>query len=125
MNEERIVRRSVTELRRGKTDWARVDRLTDKEIEAAVRADPDAPPLLDGEWFRRARIVWPKTKVPVSLRLDPDVLQWFKLQGPRYQTRMNAVLRAFVDAHRRPMTRAARAKRIVVAKRQNKPRTRQ
>lgn len=57
MNEERIVKRSATELRRGKTDWTRVNWQTDKEIEVAVRADPDAPPLLDDEWFRRARIV--------------------------------------------------------------------
>jgi uncharacterized protein (DUF4415 family) len=37
-------------------------------------------------------------KAAISLRVDPDVLEWFKAQGPGYQTRMNAVLRAFKDA---------------------------
>jgi len=37
-------------------------------------------------------------KASVSLRIDADVLAWFKAQGPGYQTRMNAVLRAFKDA---------------------------
>jgi uncharacterized protein (DUF4415 family) len=39
--------------------------------------------------------------VPVSVRLDQDVLDWFKGQGPRYQSRINAVLRAFMEAHRK------------------------
>jgi uncharacterized protein (DUF4415 family) len=43
----------------------------------------------------------PTPKVPVSVRLDRDVLEWFKAQGPRYQSRINAVLRAFMLAHRR------------------------
>jgi len=86
---------------RGKTDWARVDALTDREIEAAIRSDPDAPPMLDSEWFKNARLVLPERKVPVGLRMDADVLRWFKAQGARYQSRMNAVLRAYMEAHRK------------------------
>jgi uncharacterized protein (DUF4415 family) len=44
--------------------------------------------------------VYPDRKTLVSLRLDPDVLVWFKRQGKGYQTRINAVLRAYVKAHR-------------------------
>lgn len=87
--------------RKGKTDWARVDALTDEDIAKAVAEDPDAAPLLDAEWFKQARIVLPEPKVAVSIRLDRDVLDWFKRQGTRYQTRMNAVLRAYVQAHRK------------------------
>ncbi len=71
----------------------------DKEIEDAVRSDPDAAPILDEAWFRTARLVMPERKVPVSIRVDREVLEWFKAQGPRYQSRMNAVLKAYVSAH--------------------------
>ncbi|MBI2073431.1 MAG: BrnA antitoxin family protein [Gemmatimonadetes bacterium] len=100
MNERRIVRRSRRD-RKGKTDWARVDALTDEDIAKAVAEDPDAAPLLDAEWFKQARIVLPEPKVAVSIRLDREVLDWFKRLGPGYQTRMNAVLRAYVQAHRK------------------------
>jgi uncharacterized protein (DUF4415 family) len=84
-----------------RTDWERIRSLTDAEIERAVAEDPDAAPLLDGDWFRKAQLVSPDPKVPISIRLDRDILEWFKRRGPRYQTRINAVLRAFVKAHSR------------------------
>jgi uncharacterized protein (DUF4415 family) len=43
----------------------------------------------------------PEGKVPVTFRMDREVLAWFKAQGSRYQTRMNAVLRAYVEARKR------------------------
>jgi uncharacterized protein (DUF4415 family) len=55
---------------------------------------------MDAAWWREATLVLPATKVPVSVRLDRDVLEWFKRQGPRYQSRINAVLRAFMKANR-------------------------
>lgn len=58
----------------------------------------DIPPL-DEEFFKRATIRMPKRKQAISLRLDPEVIQYFKRQGKGYQTRMNAVLKAYVDAH--------------------------
>ncbi len=45
-------------------------------------------------------MVRPIAKQPISLRVDIDVLEWFKEQGPRYQSRMNAVLRAYMSAIR-------------------------
>lgn len=96
---ETIVSYTAEEVRRlgpGETDWARVDALTDEDIEAAVRDDPDAAPL-DIDWSK-ARIVHPVRKTAISLRLDDDVLAYFKDKGRGYQTRINAVLRAYMDA---------------------------
>jgi uncharacterized protein (DUF4415 family) len=44
------------------------------------------------------KVAWPQSKQAISLRIDQDILAWFRDRGPGYQTRMNAVLRAFVDA---------------------------
>lgn len=83
MSAKRIVRLTPSSSHRGKTDWARVRAMTDKEIEAGVKSDPDSAPLLDREWFKNARLVLPERKQPVTLRLDKDVLEWFKAQGSR------------------------------------------
>jgi hypothetical protein len=53
---KRIVKRTSKSRRLGKTDWARVDALSDREIESAVKSDPDAAPILDEEWFRKAKV---------------------------------------------------------------------
>ena len=44
------------------------------------------------------KVTWPQPKQAISLRIDQDILDWFRDRGPGYQTRMNAVLRAFVDS---------------------------
>lgn len=82
------------------TDWDRLGKLSDREIRRAVRSDPDAAPIASAAWFRRAKIVLPEPKKAVSIRLDKDITEWFQRQGSGYQTRINAVLRAYVDAHR-------------------------
>jgi uncharacterized protein (DUF4415 family) len=89
-------RKSHAEAERPRTDWARVDALTDAEIEAAVRDDPDAAPLVDDDWFASATLVMPKPKEQISIRLDRDVLEHFR-RYPRYQTRINAILRAAME----------------------------
>jgi uncharacterized protein (DUF4415 family) len=101
VSEKRIVKYIPSPGTRGKTDWKRVRALTDQEIDEAVRSDPDAAPILDEEWFRTATLVMPERKVPVSIRVDHEVVEWFKAQGPRYQSRMNAVLRSYMEAHRK------------------------
>lgn len=101
MKQKRTIERSTPgKPRKGKTDWKSLATRTDREVRSAIRADPDAAPVADSEWFRRARIVLPEPKQAVSLRVDREVLDWFKRQGPGYQTRMNAVLRAYADARR-------------------------
>ena len=99
MSEERIIRRSSSDLRTGKTDWARLKALTEEEIDEAARSDPDAQPT-DDEFWKGAALVMPETKQPVSIRLDRDVLDWFRKDGRGYQTRMNAVLRSYMNANR-------------------------
>jgi uncharacterized protein (DUF4415 family) len=89
-------RKSANPAGRPQTDWARVDALTDEDIEAAVRDDPDAPPIVDQEWFASATLVMPKSKEQISIRLDRDVLEHFR-KYPRYQTRINAILRAAME----------------------------
>ena len=59
-------------------------------------------PSLDEEFLRNARLIMPheRTKTPVTMRVDADVLEWFKGQGKGHLTRMNAVLRAYVLSHK-------------------------
>jgi uncharacterized protein (DUF4415 family) len=101
MGEERITRVTPAQARKMKdlTDWARFDAMTEEEIERNAAEDPDNPPWTEEEWAR-ARVVWPQGKAPVTLRLDRDIIAWFKARGRGYQTRINAVLRAFVEAQK-------------------------
>ncbi|MCH9019292.1 MAG: BrnA antitoxin family protein [Proteobacteria bacterium] len=85
---------------KGKTDWARVDALTEPRIDEAARADPDALPT-DAAFWRDAKLVMPERKVPVSLRIDRDVVDWFKSHGRGYQSRINAVLRSYMNARKK------------------------
>lgn len=97
-NKENITRVTSDEARRlkDKTDYARLDAMTDEDIAQAVADDPDAVPL-DTDWTE-ARLIIPPGKEAVTLRLDRDLLDWFREQGRGYQTRINAVLRAFYQA---------------------------
>ena len=104
MKEKNITVVSRDNPRRGKTDWARVKSLTDKEIEAAVRNDPDAVPI-DFDWSEAVLVIPPKKKA-ISIRLDEDVLDYFKRQGAGYQRRMNAVLRSYMEQTRKGKKRA-------------------
>ena len=96
MSKKRIVRVKAGELRRGRTDFARLDRMTEEEVEAAALADPDNPPLTD-EWLKNAKWVERPLKEAISIRIDADVLAWFRAQGNGYQSAMNAVLRSYVE----------------------------
>lgn len=92
----RYMREELERLGPGKTDWARLRAMTDEEIEAAARADPDWEGLLDIDWSK-AKLVMPRRKEAISIRLDQDVLAYFKNLGGSYQTRINAVLRHFME----------------------------
>ena len=99
MNDRGIMRVSKDQLAEmnDETDWARVAAMTEADIERAAAEDPDASLTTAGDW-KDARVVWPQTTEPVTLRLDRDVLAWFRRQGRGYQARINAVLRALVKA---------------------------
>jgi uncharacterized protein (DUF4415 family) len=101
-SKERITRVTLEEAKRlpDQTDYARLDAMTDEDIARAVAKDPDAAPL-DTDWTK-ARLVLPPGKENVTLRVDRDVLAWFRGTGKGFHTRMNAVLRAYMEAHQTP-----------------------
>ena len=96
MRQGSLKRKSATAADQRQIDWSRFDALTDAEIEAAVRDDPDAVPITDDGWFASATLVMPKPKEQISIRLDRDVLEHFR-RYKRYQTRINAILRAAME----------------------------
>ena len=77
-----------------KTDWKRLAKMKDRDI------DTSDSPELDEDFFRRAELRVPSKKV-VTMRLDADVLDWFKAQGQGYQTRINQLLRAYMQTRQR------------------------
>jgi uncharacterized protein (DUF4415 family) len=102
-SEEKLVRTRSTDLAQmeDRSDWERVEALTDQEIEQAIADDLDAAPVLDEAFWRNAVILDPRhEKSTITMRVDEDVLDFFKRGGPGYQSRMNAVLRAYVYARR-------------------------
>ena len=101
MKEKNTVRYSLSNLPKdSQTDWERVKNMTEAEIEEAAASDVDAQPT-DSAFWANAEVVMPQRKRAISLRVDSDVLEWFKSHGRGYQTRMNAVLRAYMEAQQR------------------------
>lgn len=79
----------------GRTDWNRIAEMEDDQI------DVSDIPVLDENFWNEADVVVPENKERISIRIDRDVLDYFREEGPGYQTRMNAVLKSFVEAKRR------------------------
>ena len=104
MKKENIVTRKWGDRRKGNTDWARVDALTDEDIARAVADDPDAAPI-DLDWSNAVLVMPPKKKA-ISIRVDEDVLDFFKREGEGYQRRINAVLRSYMQQKSKPKKRA-------------------
>ncbi|MBC3916487.1 BrnA antitoxin family protein [Undibacterium sp. CY18W] len=74
-----------------KTDWKRLTAMKDKDIDTSDIAE------LGDEFFQNAELRMPP-KQAVTIRLDSDVLEWFKEQGQGYQTRINKLLRVYMEA---------------------------
>ena len=79
--------------KRSKTNWKKVDSLSDSKI------DYSDIPELDALFFLQA-VRWPGRKLQITLRLDPDILAFFRRHGKGYQTTINAVLRRYVETQR-------------------------
>lgn len=84
--------------KQSQTDWTRLQTMPDKDIDLS-----DSPELTP-ELFARAIVRRGLQPVPrksqLTLRLDQDVLEWFRKQGQGYQTQINALLRAYMNAHK-------------------------
>lgn len=85
-----------TSSKRGGTEWKRVGSSSDKAIRSALEADPEVR-VTDAEFWKTAKVVLPRAKQKVTLRLDADLLAWLRRQKG-YQTRINAVLRTYMEA---------------------------
>ena len=94
MNAKRTGKASV----RTETDWKRVQALKDREIRKAIETDPDTRATTPDFWAN-AKVVLPQPKQTITIRLDADLLAWFRAQKG-YQTKINAVLRTFMQASR-------------------------
>ena len=82
-----------------RTNWTRLRSMTGSQIRAGIKKDPDILPTDEAFWSK-ARIVMPRSKKTVTMRLDADLLEWFR-SNRGYQTRINAILRAYMDAQSR------------------------
>jgi uncharacterized protein (DUF4415 family) len=89
--------------RRGRSDLDKLRKLTDAEIDASIAGDPDWSD--DWHWSDAVLVIPPKKKA-ISIRVDEDVLDYFKQEGSGYQRRMNAVLRSYMQQKRKGRKRA-------------------
>ncbi len=80
---------------KSETDWERLEKMTDEEIDYS-----DIPPLGE-DFFAHAELRLPRPKQTVTIRLDAEVVDWFKSQGKGYQTRINAVLQMYIQSQQR------------------------
>lgn len=96
MKEKNTIIVSRDDRRSGKTDWKKLEKRTDAEIMAAMADDPDWQDVKDIDWTKAVIVVPPK-KTAISIRVDDDVLNYFKNEGEGYQRRINAVLRSYMQ----------------------------
>ena len=98
MNEKPTGKASSKTSAKTLTDWKRLRSLSDREIRNAIERDPEARPTGASFW-KKAKVVWPQPKQTITMRLDADLLIWLRRQKG-YQTRINAVLRTYMDAQK-------------------------
>jgi uncharacterized protein (DUF4415 family) len=82
---------------KSQTDWERVDKLQDNQIDFSE--NPEVTPEIFAKAILRKGLKPVVKKSQVTLRIDNDVLTWFKKQGTGYQTRINSLLKAYKEAH--------------------------
>lgn len=82
---------------KSETDWERLDTMTDEDIDFSD--SPEIKPEQFAKAIVRQGLPVDKSKAQVTLRIDSDVLEWFKSQGKGYQTKINSLLRAYMEAH--------------------------
>lgn len=85
--------------RKSKTDWKYLDSLKDEDIDLSDAPEMSAEMFARGIVRRGLKPV--RTKKQLTLRLDPDIIEWYQRQGSGYQTRINSLLRAYMEEHQR------------------------
>ena len=100
MKEKNITIVSRDAPRKIKSDLDKLRTLTDEEIEASIADDPDWQEFRDIDWSKAVLVIPPKKKA-ISIRVDEDVLDYFKKEGTGYQRRINAVLRSYMQQKRK------------------------
>ncbi len=83
---------------KSRTDWARLDAMADKDID--LTEAPEVSPEMFARAMVRRGLKPVERKAQLTLRVDSDVLEWFRKQGQGYQTKINALLRAYMEAHK-------------------------
>jgi len=98
MSETTICRYSIDELKTlpSETDWDRVNAISQEEAERLADEEDDELGITEWDW-EQIKLVTPKPKRPITIRIDDDVLEVFKAMGPGYQTRINTVLRHYAN----------------------------
>ncbi|MEQ8819760.1 MAG: BrnA antitoxin family protein [Sumerlaeia bacterium] len=89
-----------------RTDYARLEAMTDEQIAKAVAEDPDAAPIMSAEELMAKLNSAKARKQAVSIRLDAEVIEFFKSGGPGYQSRINAALRSVMESVKRKESQA-------------------
>ena len=92
-----MMKKKPTSLK-SQTDWARVDAMKDEDIDFSDI--PKVTPEMFARGIVRRGLKPVERKAQLTLRVDNDVLEWFRQQGQGYQTKINSLLRAYMDAHK-------------------------
>ncbi len=101
-NQEHVVQHTTEELQQmrasgqDQTNWKQVDAQSEAELEATIDQEDEG----DFDWSK-VEIGMPQGKQQMTVRIDIDVIEWFRSQGAGYQTRMNQVLRRYVEAQKK------------------------
>ena len=90
---------NTSKRKRPGTDWEALRRMSDADIHAGIQADPEAH-ATDDDFWKDAKVVMPQPKQVVTMRLDADLLDWLRKESG-YQTRINAILRAYKNSQER------------------------
>jgi uncharacterized protein (DUF4415 family) len=92
-------RSTTTRSKTDQTDWKRIDAMKDEDID--LSDIPEITPEMFARAVRRRNFRVIPRKKQLTLRVDSDVVDWYKKQGPGYQTRINSLLRAYMKEHQR------------------------
>lgn len=105
LKKENTVRYSINEInemrKRGesRTDWSKAGAMTETQLEASIAADPDEA-TLDFDWSKASPHLH-EPKAVLHMRVDHEVLDFFRAQGKGYQTKINSVLLSYIRAQQK------------------------